>query len=252
MKKYTPYIILSLVIIFLIINGEIIRGKLNNKTDRLTSEIERYADLKKVSDGVYSDYVITEAKRRELVDSMRKGNNELRLLYKRLRKDNEKINELQSLVLRLSTHIDTISLHRDTIYIGVDTMYQKIFNAFYPSPDNWFVKHKGVIRDNNMISSWDFSDLELSLAQTTTSSGLQKVYLVAPPWITAQAINVLSTSTPDKQKLFSLWIGGGWSSAYDKSWMGPNIKGAVSIKSKFMVTGTLGTKYANLSLMYGL
>ena len=251
-KKEYIYGVLVAVILFLIVHGEIMRSKYNRSQDALIEAIEDYAVLKKEKEGLYSNLVNTQSSNKELNDSLKALGEEAQLLYKRIRKDNEKIITLEKIVFTLEKKLDTITTHVDTVYLHGDTLLMKSFRAYYPDRNDWFISYYGRYRDSLVYGSWDFGELQLSLLQTTTPEGLRKVYLSGPEWIKANEVTVMTAKEPDKIKFSRFWIGGGWTMSYDNSFKGPVFKGAMDIKRKFLINATIGGHYTEIGVLYGL
>lgn len=239
-------------IVILMVGVGIMSSKYQKAQKKLVNAAEKYADLKKEKDGLYSDLVNTQNSNKTLRDSIKAQGEEMELLYKRIRKSNEQILSMEKLIIQLHEQLDTLSIQKDTIFIAGDTVVVESFDAYYPEKEDWFIHYHGQIKGEQVFGNWKTGQLQLNLVKTLTSEGLTKVYLQAPKWIIANEVSVMTKEEKPAEKFSKFYIGGGWFEMYDKSYRGPLLKGAYGIKSKFLITATLGGQFVEIGGLYGL
>lgn len=198
LKKY------SLILLIIILSVFCVSQYFSNKETQDTliqykNVIIESDSLRKVSDGHYQRLVDDRNTQKDLRDLLKDQNKEL---FELLKTQNKKPISYTIIQAKPETKIDTIPIIKET----KDGQVIKSFDSFYPTKENYFANHKGVIGEESIQEEWNFRELEIGLVISEKEKGLFEADLDAPDWLKVNKIEVNSLPLENIKKDNFDWV----------------------------------------------
>ncbi len=210
----------------------------------LQQEIIKRDTTIQIVKGKYSKLVNTFATAKQLQKQVEANN---KLLADTIKARNEKILSITTANIKFADKKGTV-----TSLIPLnngDTTFT--FSSYYPNKDKYMAKFTGDvnIKSKKVGETWEFQKFPLGIILTQRKDGLWDYYVDAPEY--AEVSNIKINSLPPteyskpKVPVFGLWGGLGVRSNVNRLGSMNNkdivIKGGVSVKNKFILTGDVAT-----------
>ncbi len=244
-KKNWKYIIggiIALAAIYLLfIKPNLELKALEKQNETLKKEVLAKDTLQKLADGKYSKLVNTFNSTNDLNKILK---TELSVIYDSIKNRKEKVLSINQNNITFKPKTNTV-----IVYVNKDSTYS--FTSFYPQKDKYFIKYNGTLdtKSKTVTDDWSFTNFNLNVVMTQRKDGLWDSYLDGPEFLKVNSIKVNSLPakdyipTAEKQKLFVLYGGLGIRGNTDLNVNNKDllIKGALTIKNKYMIQADYGT-----------
>ena len=213
LKKLAPYIIGAIVLFGITIF--VARNKQN--TIRKQYEIEML-NMKEVlieasctieeSEGLYSRVVNDLHTSKSLIKDLEQDNVNLAALLKRKKERPLVVTKLKLVPVPMKDTVKVFVTKIDTADVNSASTYS--FTSKYPSEDDAYIIHKGVLSDSTLQVEWRFEPFNSTLVVSERVKGVYEVTAGVPYWINVKSVSVnsipLRPITPKKSNGFMIGV----------------------------------------------
>lgn len=248
----TVFIAVLLIVIGLMAIQSYLRSVSAKKLqNNLIKELYQADSTKEVLNGTYQKTVELFETERTLVKKLKSENRELHNLIK---DRDERILGQTEVILSFESKVDVLELSlsgKKDIIDGLKAGQTISFSSHYPDSANWFAKTLTSIKLPNATVEWTIKDIPINITLTETKAGTWKQYVEAPDWLKINSIKSISLPPEKivkKQPVFRYHAGAGINFSLLSSDFPVVVSGGVSVKDNFMVTGSIGSKAAIVTI----
>lgn len=174
-KKWIAIGIVAIIAAFLHFSKNIELSKKRRQIALLKQEILFTDSVMKEREGAYSKLIDDTKKNKEIVRLISEQNI---LKDKEIKTLKRKIKSFTKIELEPKRLVDTFFVENNN------------FEAFYPSKKDYFIKHKGELKVDSLMSEWSFNPLELNLIISETKAGMYKLTSYVPNWLEVKSLEV--------------------------------------------------------------
>lgn len=174
-SKWIAIGIVVVIAAFLYFSKNIELSKKRKQIALLKQEILATDSVMKEREGVYSKLVNDTKKSKQIIYQISQQNI---LKDREIKSLKRKIKSFTKIDLEPKKQVDTVFVENNN------------FEAFYPNKQDYFIKHKGVLKVDSLISEWSFKPLKLNLIISETKSGMYKLTSYVPSWLEVKDLQV--------------------------------------------------------------